>query len=127
MSMEWAVFFSLTLSLLIAILFVVFSGYKGGVTKYNRKYTTFTNVRKWFCFLIGGILLIFSFGNMPDTPTTDYYYLVMPFPDYLYISQMKSFICLLCISLGLIGNGVYLNTDADVVFSEDEELTFENS
>ena len=113
MSMGWATFFSMTFSLLIAIIMVWSSGKKGGQLKYENKNSKWGLAKKWLCFIIGIILFIAAITHYPNSIQNYIWY-------GMYASDMQTFMQLLLIGTGFIGNGIYLETNADIIFAEEE-------
>lgn len=121
MSYEWALFFSLSFSLLIAWIMVSYSGKKGGQVKYDHKATNEGNIKTYMCYAIGIFLLIYAFGHYPKQNISTYFGNTY-FPDYVWEMKMQTFFACLITGIGFTGNGIYLSSDADIIYAQDEEI-----
>lgn len=103
MTQWWAWFFSITFSFIIAWWMVDFSGQPGGTKKYTNKGTVWGNIKTAGCFLLGAYLLYSaSIGYSKDV-----------LPAVIFAS-------------GFIGNGIYLLSDADIIYAKDSDNEQEN-
>lgn len=106
MSFGWGLFFSIFYSLIPGLIIILSSGKKGYSNKYKNKNTSWGDWKTILCFLFGAIFLIYGLAN---------------YNTYSYSYNKSSLYTPISIGIGLIGNGIYLLSDMDEIFTMTDE------